>query len=179
MAFKQLIATRDLPGLNAGPRPGVETPGNLALKLDPWFADAQISTARQPLLRCAALLWHDHQDEAHELAQDDHSSEGSLLHAILHRREPDYWNAKYWFRRAGIHPCFIPLGQALAALLQGEDGPVLNVQLMPGGIWDPLGFVEAVEQAAKLPAPHARTRTLQHVQSLEFDCLAEHLLTYG
>src|SRR5450432_255553 len=45
-------------------------------------------------------------DEAHAVAQDLETPEGSFWHGILHRREPDPANAAYWFRRVGQHPVF-------------------------------------------------------------------------
>src|SRR5438105_123592 len=50
---------------------------------------------------CISGLWlrHNFLDESHHISQDLHSLEGSYWHAIMHRREPDYWNSKYWFRR--------------------------------------------------------------------------------
>ena len=55
---------------------------------------------------CLAGLWlyHDYLDEAHKICQDVGTPEGSYWHAIMHRREPDYANSKYWFRRVGKHP---------------------------------------------------------------------------
>jgi hypothetical protein len=49
-------------------------------------------------LRCNFL------PESHEISQELHSKEGSFWHAIMHRREPDASNSKYWFRRVGHHP---------------------------------------------------------------------------
>ena len=49
-------------------------------------------------------LWHDGKhnwDKAHDIAQDISTSEGSLVHAYLHRKEGDIFNARYWYRRAG------------------------------------------------------------------------------
>jgi hypothetical protein len=48
-------------------------------------------------------LWYavDDLDSAHEIFQEDSSVEGSYWHGMLHRREGDYFNARYWFRRAG------------------------------------------------------------------------------
>jgi hypothetical protein len=54
-----------------------------------------------PLLRA---LWHDAKgdwDAAHHVAQDVESSDGSWVHAYLHRKEGDVGNAAYWYRRAG------------------------------------------------------------------------------
>lgn len=39
--------------------------------------------------------------EAHELVQNDPSSEGSYLHGVIHREEGDLANARYWFARSG------------------------------------------------------------------------------
>lgn len=52
-------------------------------------------------------LWHDARgdwDRAHELIQDLPDAKAALLHAYLHRKEGDQWNAEYWYRRAGRNP---------------------------------------------------------------------------
>jgi hypothetical protein len=49
-------------------------------------------------------LWYDARgdwDEAHRCAQEDEGSNGSWVHAYLHRKEGDLSNARYWYRRAG------------------------------------------------------------------------------
>ena len=49
-------------------------------------------------------LWHDARNDwerAHTCAQDDHSGDGSWVHAYLHRKEGDVGNAGYWYARAG------------------------------------------------------------------------------
>lgn len=51
-----------------------------------------------------AALWYagkDHWEEAHAIAQDVPTREGSWVHAYLHRVEGDQWNAGYWYNRAG------------------------------------------------------------------------------
>lgn len=40
-------------------------------------------------------------DVAHELIQDLESAEAAWIHAYLHRKEGDRWNAGYWYSRAG------------------------------------------------------------------------------
>lgn len=40
-------------------------------------------------------------EKAHEIAQDIPDPMGSLIHAYLHRKEGDNWNANYWYSRAG------------------------------------------------------------------------------
>ncbi len=54
-----------------------------------------------PLLKA---MWYDAKDnweDAHNIAQDVTSDDGSWVHAYLHRKEGDLGNAAYWYRRAG------------------------------------------------------------------------------
>ena len=49
-------------------------------------------------------LWYDANDDweqAHEVAQSNEGSKNyDQLHAYLHRKEGDNWNARYWYTRA-------------------------------------------------------------------------------
>lgn len=54
-----------------------------------------------PLLKA---LWYDAKgnwDQAHDIADGFGSRTGDWVHAYLHRKEGDQWNAGYWYRRAG------------------------------------------------------------------------------
>ena len=42
-----------------------------------------------------------HWEASHNIAQDINDNYGSLIHAYLHRKEGDQWNANYWYERAG------------------------------------------------------------------------------
>jgi hypothetical protein len=49
-------------------------------------------------------LWHEAKgnwNEAHEIIQNVDDKNGSWIHAYLHRKEGDIWNADYWYRKAG------------------------------------------------------------------------------
>jgi hypothetical protein len=49
-------------------------------------------------------LWYDAKDqwdEAHQLIQDLPDKNASWIHAYLHRKEGDIWNADYWYNKAG------------------------------------------------------------------------------
>jgi len=61
----------------------------------------------QPPTHCSILvqaLWYDAKgnwEKAHEIAQSrEGTREYDRLHAYLHRKEGDQWNAGYWYRRA-------------------------------------------------------------------------------
>jgi hypothetical protein len=67
------------------------------------IADAAPPPTGNPIL---TALWHDANGNwtaAHDIAQ---SREGTAtydrLHAYLHRKEGDRFNADYWYRRAGV-----------------------------------------------------------------------------
>lgn len=40
-------------------------------------------------------------NRSHELIQDLPDRNAALIHAYLHRKEGDQWNANYWYGRAG------------------------------------------------------------------------------
>jgi hypothetical protein len=49
-------------------------------------------------------MWFDGKgdwDASHNIAQEIHTKEGSLIHAYLHRKEGDLGNASYWYHQAG------------------------------------------------------------------------------
>lgn len=48
---------------------------------------------------------------AHEIAQDIDTRDGAWVHAYLHRREGDEWNAGYWYRHAGRTPVSISMDE--------------------------------------------------------------------
>ena len=48
-------------------------------------------------------LWYDAKGNwlaAHDIAETLHADLGSWIHAYLHRKEGDEWNAGYWYKRA-------------------------------------------------------------------------------
>lgn len=66
-------------------------------------------------------LWYDGKgdwDHAHDIAQDITGKAGSHIHAYLHRKEGDLWNAGYWYRRAGQDMPDVPLEQEWEDLVQ-------------------------------------------------------------
>ena len=49
-------------------------------------------------------LWYDGKgdwEQSHNIIQDINDSNASWIHAYLHRKEGDIWNADYWYQRSG------------------------------------------------------------------------------
>lgn len=95
------------------------------------------------------FLMNDCLDESHACSQsiEGEGQNGDYWHAIMHRREPDYGNAKYWFRQVGRHPVFERLS-AIAARVVGER-KVDGLDRLASGEWDPFLFVDLCERYAR------------------------------
>ena len=102
---------------------------------------------REMARACLAGLWlyHDFLGESHRISQSLHGREGSYWHGIMHRREGDYGNAKYWFRRVGPHPIHEALSLSARALAHdaGADAAFGGASTT----WDPAAFVDLCEAA--------------------------------
>ncbi|WP_420602052.1 hypothetical protein [Flagellimonas sp.] len=66
-------------------------------------------------------LWWDAKGDwnaSHDIAQELHTQMGSWIHAYLHRKEGDDWNAGYWYRQAGRSFPKLTLEEELKQLVQ-------------------------------------------------------------
>jgi len=97
---------------------------------------------------CLAGLWlrANDLDASHRVSQGVDNPTGSYWHAIMHRREPDYSNARYWFAKVGDHPVYAPLHERAAALAAeaGPPGPAAFLVEQPA--WNPSAFNDFVEE---------------------------------
>jgi len=100
------------------------------LTIEDAFAEAEV-VVRDMASCCLAGVWllHDFLDESHKISQSIDTPSGSYWHAIMHRREGDFGNSKYWYRRVGRHPVIA----AVTAHL--------------GDVFDPFTFVDRCEAA--------------------------------
>ena len=106
---------------------------------------------------CAAGLWlrFDFLDESHTLSQDPETPNSNFWHAIMHRREPDAANSKYWWRRVGAHPVLTQLRERATSVGYAFTTPEAFVD-----------FCERVRGAGS-----AEEATAKRVQQLEWDLL--------
>jgi len=142
-----------------------------ALAGDAAFAPEKI-TDREMAQACRAGLWlyHDFLDESHHISQDLDTPTGNYWHALLHRREPDFSNSKYWFRRVRTQPVFEALRIETARL--ATEGPTEAGFLARQARWDPFAFVDLCE--ASYDAKATCHELCLQVQRVEWELLFDH-----
>ena len=165
----QLLETPEPPELGPHSRPGVLGQKALDARLDVIFNHLHLADESRQLVRALVLLWHDHLEAAHTLAQEVETADGSFVHAIMHRREPDFSNSKYWWHRVGRHDCFQEIAQRVKDLLISKGETQLSAKLIPNGNWDPMAFVEVCAKASP------DDKLLREIQRIEFEVLLDHL----
>ena len=161
-AFFTRVAVPSPPELDMRPRVGVLAPGDAIARCDRAFEELGVPAARRQHLKALVLLYHDHLDASHEISQRLADRDGAYVHALMHRREGDFDNARYWFRRSGRLPFYAALHRAA-----GEEWPIAVRQ--PD--WDPYLFTGECEQARF----GAETeKELARVQRLEFEAIFDY-----
>jgi hypothetical protein len=132
----KLLAVERLNPLGPGEPNAAARPLLAKLTIDGAFAPQPVRD-RDMAACCLAGLWlyHDFLDESHRIAQEIETPTGSYWHGLMHRREPDFGNAKYWFRRVGRPPVFEAL---LAAAVDLAETSAVKVSIPSP--WDPFWF---------------------------------------
>ena len=148
-AMTDLIVTR--------PRTGAAHEALAAAADHPTLAD-------HPAVRAAMWIYVDDLDAAHGPAQHLNTPAGSFLHAIVHRREGDFPNALYWYRKTGPHPVMSRID-----LTGGGAGSGTEV-----AAYDPYRFVERVQKASE--NNDRANPALVSIQNKEWRALFAHLI---
>ena len=182
--FKRPSYSAAVTGLLAPPRLAPLGPGepNLAVRdrlesmVDRVLFGGCKVVARPMAEACRAALWlyHDFLSQSHAISQDIETPSGSYWHGILHRREPDFGNANYWFRRVGRHPIHDRLARA-ARRIAGEHAAELPPEgryLLEQEVWDCPAFTELC-RTVQTGRPQAEI-CCRHVQQAEWELLFDY-----
>ena len=102
-----LIEAAPLPGLADQPRCSETAARIVGLR--------QAAEFRGGLIEAGLWLLAGELDKSHAISQASDSPAGSFWHGIMHRREGDFGNAKYWFRRVGKHSVLTSLAAHIDA----------------------------------------------------------------
>ncbi|HEX5104753.1 MAG TPA: hypothetical protein VFV87_13120 [Pirellulaceae bacterium] len=167
------LITDRLSELGPGSPSEAMRPKLAALSVESLFANKRV--VDQDAARCclsALWLWHDFLDESHALSQEIDTVDGSYWHGIMHRREPDYGNAKYWFRRVPQHPIHGPLAEQAAQLARANQLDTAAEFLVAQKTWDAFGFVDLCEAIAR--GKSQSDQLAREIARLEWRLLFEH-----
>jgi hypothetical protein len=115
------------------------------------------------LVRGGLLYAVDALDAAHRYFQEAPSDLGSYWHGMMHRREGDFDNARYWFRRAGTLGCSGTLHRAASEVSA-------DAARQPG--WDPYFLTGQCEQARF--GANELVPELVKLQQIEFETLFDY-----
>jgi hypothetical protein len=132
-------------------------------------------------------LWHDGLDECHQIVQKspgelynaapkgddqqlpDMTSTLAFWHAIMHRREGDFSNSKYWYARAAGHPVLEALGNQAGAIVNSFPADNSVFRIIANG-WKPAALVDLAQAVHESPNDHRHAVAVQ-LQQLEWQLL--------
>jgi hypothetical protein len=171
--LEALLETPELASLGAKPRANGQSVEDVNGALDKIFASSRRSEESADLIRSLILLWHDHLDESHALSQQFPTPDGSYVHGIMHRREFDFDNARYWFNRTGRHDAFPTVAKAVATLPATDAERIIVDRCVRNGSWDPYAFIDCCQE--ELQSPSTRGAFMQRIQKAEFSVLLNYL----
>ncbi len=117
-------------------------------------------------------LWMDALHECHEIVQDLIGPTGSFWHAIMHRREGDFSNAKYWYARCADHRA-LRLVSALAMDVVGRHTHDKSILRIASGEYNPTALVDLVEEIHDQPGD-PRYDAAVRLQQMEWEALFNH-----
>jgi len=168
-----LFDTPGIPGLGPEARAGIRSLDDVSQDVESVCGSIRLRGPASVCLRALAWIWHDHLDAAHGLVQDLSGADAAWIHGIIHRREPDYSNARYWFHRVGGHSALETMADEAAPILASHAA--LPFRLIRDGRWDAFTFIDAVAASLRQGPESADSELLRILQAQEMRVLGRHL----
>lgn len=130
-------------------------------------------------LKAGLFCIHDYLDESHQFSQSVENQglhhAGDYWHYIMHRREPDYSNAKYWSRVVGYHPIHDILPEAIAPifdLFEGDTIATWKNRFLQNKRWSLNAFVDCCAECESSQDPDLN-ELARKIQWLEMQLLLQ------
>ena len=117
-----------------------------------------------PLLRAGLFYYHNAIADSHREAARDEGDLAAYWHGMVHRREGDFDNARYWMRRAGEQPVF----QEMQGRVH-DGAPNMARQ----SNWDPFLFINLCEQYKY--GEHEYKKEIGALQRVEFAVMFDYV----
>jgi len=168
-AYRNLVVHGSMTPIASQSLPGIS--GAELLKFPPQ------STEYAQAVLAGLWLWHDGLEECHQLVQGSPSQPDvavtfNFWHAIMHRREGDFSNSKYWYHKAADHPILPAIGQHVGDLINHLPADKSLLRLLRGG-WNPDAWVDLVEEVDSATNDPRRDLVI-NIQQIEWRMLFEH-----
>jgi hypothetical protein len=139
--------------------PGKPLPDKELIQQITAAKEYEISRATGPQASCARgllLLAAGDLDQAHRTVQELPTPDAAYIHGVIHRIDDDFSNARYWFRRAGIHPAGTEMYRRAA---------VCSPTVARHSIWDSIQVTDMVEASRTVGV----TDELRAILTIEFE----------
>lgn len=140
--------TKDLPPLDSGKPDSSVNEVIDGLTAELAFKGFEVAD-RLMAQSCIAgiFLLNNRLEASHKISQEIESQTGSYWHGLMHRREPDFGNVKYWFRQVNNHPVWCDLCTYANDLTQEQTAEAVTDFLREQKVWVPYKFIDLCESA--------------------------------
>ena len=117
------------------------------------------------LVRGGLFYYHNALDDSHKQVATLEGDTAAYWHGMIHRREGDFENARYWMRRAGEQPVF----QEMQGRASDGSAPDMGRQAN----WDPFLFIHLCEQYKYGESEYKKE--IGHLQRVEFAVMFDYV----